>query len=201
MENLKEKNSSQAQATEDSEKFPEQLFVVAAKEIKDTGRVSFGFIFRCDMPREMQDKFIHDLYFGILKIGLKDDNFFSPFKWADACKLRSEGKHEEAEKIQFIGDDGVPRFDIFIFNSDKGERKGGQILTASIDDKILDKEAKKYEALSEEETDALALVLRPVPNKSVILVHASLLERIKGVCKRNNVNLEFHEFDGELSTN
>lgn len=187
------------QTIDKKDKFPERLYVVAASKINFTGRISWKFVFDSNMPEELSREvtMMDPFRFGYLQIDKKNDNHFSPWKWAEACKLNSQGKYEEAEKIQFAGDDGVPLLGINVFKTGDGENF---VLAASIEDRPLDERAKRSEALAEGETDALALMIKPVPTKSILLVHASLVERIKGVCERNNVELILHEFDGELVT-
>lgn len=160
-----------------------KLFFVAADNIENTGRVSWDFMFKAGVSRKIPMEVLDSLRFGWIETSVKDDNYFDVFKWTESEKLRFEGKHEEADKIQFLGDDGNLRLNIFIFES-----RRGQILFAGINDSVIERE------------DTMTKLLEKVPENSVILCHRALIDRIKASCELLETECQVFEFEGSLAT-
>ena len=82
-----------------------RIFVITGISIIDTGKVSFRFMFDSSAPYTQFMEYSGQ--FGLLTLDKKGDDYVDPFRLA-----RSEPGA--------IGDDGVKRWQVFIFKSGKG---------------------------------------------------------------------------------
>jgi len=152
-----------------------RIIAVTGTSIKETKIISWQFMFDSNLPVELGGD---PGAWGYLALKSKDDNYFDPWKWA---------KGEEC-----IGDDGVPRWEIFLFRG--GE---GQIYTASGNDS--------------ENNHVLKKMIRNIPN-CCILMHRACFDRFNLAYEEVSYELErsekdkekieflVHHYDGELST-
>ena len=167
-----------------AEKETKTLYFIAADNVKFTGKISWQFIFDAGIYGEIPTRVMDKLRFGCIEVKAKGDDHFSPFKWAKSCRLRKEGKEKEANEIQFIGDDGVLRLNVYVFESGR-ECGSEQIMFAGID---------------ENADDSVKCLLKDVPESSILLVHKALAMRISAACEELEFNGVIFEHSGELST-
>ena len=147
-----------------------KITVITGTEIEEKSTISFKFMFDSKAPREI---YFDSGAWGWLSLKPKDADYFDPWAWA---------KGEPC-----VGDDGIPRWNIFLFRG--GE---GQVYFASGD--------------HSEDQEVLKSIIKNVPN-CCILMHRALFDRFKFAADEvdvdeNNeeVKIVVHHFDGELST-
>lgn len=147
---------------------PEKLFAITGKSIRDNGRVSYAFMVKRSIPyREFAEL---SGTFGWLRLRRKGDNEVNPFKL-----VRGEPGA--------VGDDGVKKWEIFVFRSGRG-----QIMTGSVE-----------ETPEKEIEEGLKGLLEDMPN-CVLLMSRDLFDRFEKACQTADINLDFHHYEGELAT-
>ncbi|MFA6594298.1 MAG: hypothetical protein WCT16_03510 [Candidatus Buchananbacteria bacterium] len=146
-----------------------KLFVITGTSIKETGVYSFKFMIDSQAPRSKLSGI--SSRFGCLHLRPKDKNYINPFK-----VVRGEPNA--------IGDDGVKRWEIFVFESGRG-----QIMTCSID-----------ETPGQETEEGLIDLIKELPS-CVLLMDKNTFERFAQTCATlPYIELNYHHFDGELAT-
>src|SRR4051812_25312634 len=88
---------------------PPIVRVVTATKIVYNERRSFAFMFKSDMPRQWIGS---GNKWGFLELQKKDGNHFDPWEWAKMQRGEPHG--------QIVGDDGVLRWNLNIFESGNG---------------------------------------------------------------------------------
>ena len=143
----------------------DKISVITGTKIIDTGRVSFKFMFDSDAPRD------HTLPFkawGTLCKRDKDDNYLDPFRFA---------RGEEGA----IGDDGIPRWRICLFENGHGSVYGAG----------WDADGSEGDLKNLKET------FQGMPN-CCILMSPEIFEEVKEYFE--GIELLEHHFEGELVT-
>ncbi len=147
-----------------------KITVITGTEIKVEKTISFKFMMDSGAPREI---YFDSGAWGWLSLKPKEADHFNPWAWA-------EGK-------PCVGDDGIPRWNIFLFEGGKG-----QVYFSSGDDS--------------EDHAVLKKIVKSVPN-CCILMHRALFDRFKFAAVEagtdddgEEIVLVEHHFDGELST-
>jgi len=150
---------------------PEKIMAITATKVIPTGKISFRFMVDSKPPRDGEVDVIDFDEWGLLELQKKSDDHFAPFEWAKCAR-------GEPHK-QFIGDDGVKRWNVNVF-------KGGSGLTmaAGIDD---------------EKPDSLDRLLADAPD-CCLLMEDGLLQRVQEACERMGVQLFVHRSGMELPT-
>lgn len=146
--------------------------VVTCTKLKDTGRISYIFLFNSKSPEAWMNEGFTDVY-GILRRDKKSDNHLDPFKMA---RVQSG---ELPRETQFVGDDGVARWNVNLFNSD------GFVLGCGWDDNG---------------PEAMATALEGWPERCTILMRREDYEPFEKACKALCIDVQVLHVDGELST-
>ena len=147
--------------------------VITGTDIVYNGRISFIFMFDSNMPRDWRGTGSN---FGLVELKRKDNDHFDPWKWA------AVRRGELPSDTKFVGDDGVMRWCVNVFNSD------GFVLSAGWDNEDgLDK-------------SVLMDTFDGIPDKTIFLLHRAAFEEFEKVCKLLDVTVEAHHFEGLLRT-
>lgn len=146
--------------------------VVTCKTLKETGRISYIFMINANTPREWMSQGFTDTW-GILKCEKKSDNHFDPFKWAQVQR------GEIPQDTQVVGDDGVRRWNINLFNGE------GFVLGAG---------------WNEGGKDEFGELLKDMPERCTILMLRQDFDAFEAGCKKHGVELVALHHDGELRT-
>lgn len=142
--------------------------VMTCLTMKDTGMISY--MFTLEAPREWMD-FCNN--FGVLKRSKKDGNHLDPWKLAGV--LRGELPRD----TQFVGDDGVARWNLNIFNGD------GLVVGSGWDDGGLPAMERAFEGF---------------PESCILLMLRSDFDDFEKACKAQGVDLDVRHHAGELRT-
>ena len=145
-----------------------RIFAITGISIKDTGSVSFRFMVDSGAPYEQfmdySDKF------GLLKLDKKGDDYVDPFRLA-----RSEPGA--------VGDDGIKRWQVFIFKS-----REGQIFSGSVN-----------ETVGLETEEGLARLIPEFP-ECVLLMAREHWEKFEKACEGLDIKLDCFHVPQELVT-
>lgn len=142
--------------------------VITCLTMQETGRISY--LFTLEAPREWM-KFCNN--YGVLKRGKKEGSHFDPWKWA------AVQRGELPQGTKFVGDDGVARWNLNIFNGD------GLVVASGWDDGGL---------------PAMERALEGFPEFCTLLMLRSDFDDFEKVCKAQGVDLAVLHHDGELKT-
>ncbi|MGE5472724.1 MAG: hypothetical protein ACM3UU_00695 [Ignavibacteriales bacterium] len=139
-----------------------RFYVITAKEIIETGKISFKFMFDSGSNIDLCLEFD---YFGFAEVVKKDDNYVNPFKL-----MRGESGA--------IGDDGIKRLNVNVFESGKGFVFGGSV---------------------DGTDEGMQEFVKNIPG-CVLLMHEDIFDKFNTACEKNNIAVEHFAYSGALKT-
>lgn len=146
------------------------VLLIAAAEIRDTGKRSWKFVVSCGAPHDLIRQFGHGDLWGFISLDAKGPGYLAPFKLA----RREEGA---------VGDNGVKRWSLNIFNKDDF------VLVSGADADEEQGDPGLVEMIKEDK----------VPG-CILLVSLDLLDRVEAAFKAAGRPVEVFECDHALST-
>lgn len=146
--------------------------VVTCTKLKGTGRISYMFLITANTPDKWMAEGFTDIY-GILLCSRKSADHFDPFAWA------AVQRGELPPETKFVGDDGVRRWNLNLFNSQ------GFVMATGWD---------------EGGKDEFGETLKNFPERCAILMLRENYDAFEKGCKAAGFDVTALHFDGELST-